>query len=138
SEKEMVESGVTQITTYDAVDRVVRVDHPDDTFSRTEYASWSTTLHDRNDNVVDSPWYQKRINRLIDAELTAAGKDPAREAQAAQQTAAHTRTPLSRHEDPLGRPILDVEHAGFDSSNQPILYHTVKVRDVSGGVRKID
>ncbi len=137
NEKELVESGVTRIQSYDPIDRVVRIDYPDATFSRTDFGSWKVTTHDRNDTVLDSAWYDRRIHRLIDAKLIAAGKDPAREAQAAAQTAAHAATPLTRYLDPLGRPILDLEDDGLDAANNKILYRTIHNRDVDGNVLAI-
>jgi len=138
SEKELVESGVTLLKSYDPVDRVVRVDYPDGTFSRTEFGPWKVAAYDRNDTVLESAWYRRRINHEIDAALTAAGKDPVREAEAAAQTADHAATPLTRHFDPFGRPTLDVEHDGLDDANQALLYSTIHVRDVDGNVLEIE
>ena len=50
---------------------------PDGTFSKVEFDSWKQTVYDANDTILESSWYLNRTNRLIDAELIAAGKDPA-------------------------------------------------------------
>lgn len=129
--KELVESGVTSISSYDPVDRLQRVDYPDGTISRVEIESWRTAEHDRNDTVMQSAWHQRRVGRLIDAELMAAGRDPQREEQAARQTEAHAGTPLTRHLDPLSRPVLEVHHNRDDAGNDRLL-RTTNVRDVDG------
>lgn len=134
SYRELVETGVTPVTTYDPVGRVVRVDHPDGTFLRKDHASWQAALWDRNDTVLQSTWYDRRIHRQIDADLTAAGKDPVREAEAATRAAEHAATPETTYFDALGRPILTVQHNGLDPSSQPILHRTRSRRDVQGRV----
>ncbi len=130
--KELVESGVTSIKSYDPVDRLQRIDHPDGTFSRVETGPWHTAEHDRNDTVLQSSWHQRRVDRLIDAELLAAGRDPQREEQAARQTEAHAGTPLTRHLDAVGHPVLEVHHNGRDDAGNDRLLLTTYVRDVEG------
>lgn len=134
SYRELVETGVTPVTTYDPVGRVARIDYPDGTFLRKDRGSWRAALWDRNDTVVQSTWYDQRINRRIDAELIAAGKDPGREAEAAARAAEHAATPETTYFDAQGRPILAVQHNGLDLSSQPILYRTHTRRDVQGRV----
>jgi YD repeat-containing protein len=137
AQRALVESGVTKLSSYDSVDRLVRVDHPDGTFTRAVHGAWSVAEHDRNDTLLDSAWYQRRVNHLIDAELIAAGKDPTREAQAATQTASHAGTPRVRHLDTLGRPVLELEDNGRDGADQEILFPTIRVRDVDGNVLEV-
>jgi RHS repeat-associated protein len=132
TEKQLVAAGVTRIHFYDPIDRLVRVDQPDGSFSRTTYGPWAVVEEDRNDTVLESRWYDERINRRIDVKLVAAGKDPVREAAAAAQAAEHANTPLTRHLDPLGRPAVETQHAGADSGGQPLLFHTAFRRDLSG------
>lgn len=134
SYRELVETGVTAVTTYDPVGRVVRVDHPDGTFLRKDHGAWKAALWDRNDTVLQSAWYDRRINRMIDAALIATGKDPVREAEAAGRAAQHTATPEMTYADALGRPLVQVEHNGLDPLSQPILYRTHSRRDVQGRV----
>jgi len=132
TEKQLVAAGVTRIHRYDPIDRLVRVDQPDGSFSRTRYGPWSAVEEDRNDTVLESRWYDERIHRKIDVKLVAAGKDPVREAAAAAQAAEHANTPLTRHLDPLGRPVVETQHAGTDGGGQPVLFHTAYRRDLSG------
>src|SRR6185436_6868427 len=131
---ELVETGVTAVRFYDPADRLVRMDHPDGTFLRKDHAAWKAATWDRNDTVLQSAWYDRRINRLIDAELIAAGKDPVREAEAAAAAAQHAGTPLTAHFNALGHTMLEVEHNGFDLAAQPILYPTFSRCDVQGRV----
>ena len=74
--KELVETGVTPLMYYDALGRLAKTEMPDGTFSRTVFGAWKQIRYDANDTVLESPWYHKRVNRLIDAELIAEGKDP--------------------------------------------------------------
>jgi RHS repeat-associated protein len=124
--------GVTVVRTYDAIDRLIRVDHPDGTFTRRDHTGWSVIDWDRNDTALDSAWYDRRFHRKIDAELIADGKDPSREAEAAARAAEHAGTPRAHHFDALGRAILDVQHAGFDPASLPILVATATALDVEG------
>ncbi|MEO5900845.1 MAG: SpvB/TcaC N-terminal domain-containing protein, partial [Ilumatobacteraceae bacterium] len=110
--RDLVESGVTKVQHFDPVDRVVRVDHPDGTFADVILGAWSTVDRDRNDNVLRSPWHDDRVGRRLDAALVAAGRDPGREAAAAQQAEAYADTPRVRHLDPAGRAVDDVVDAG--------------------------
>ena len=130
--RELVETGVAKIREYDPIDRLVRVEHPDATFELTEYGPWSVSEYDANDTIKRSRWHELRVNHEIDAALVAAGKDPNREAAAAAQTEAHAETPLRRHLDPLSRPVLEVQHAGFDAAGVPRLRATTYRRDLGG------
>lgn len=108
--KELVETGVTVLFYYDPSGRMIKKEFPNSTVSRTEFDSWKQADYDQNDTVKDTSWYDDRINNLIDAELIAAGKDPAREKVAAERAGEHHDTPAVRHFDTLGRPVLLVEH----------------------------
>ncbi|HEY9196973.1 MAG TPA: toxin TcdB middle/N-terminal domain-containing protein, partial [Mucilaginibacter sp.] len=60
-EKEMVELGVTAIIHYDPLNRVVRTDLPNKTFSKVEFTPWLQKTFDVNDTVGQSDWYKLRI-----------------------------------------------------------------------------
>lgn len=137
SQKEIVESGVTPLLYYDPLGRMFRMVAPDTTFSRVEFDAWKQTVYDQNDTVLQSPWYVKRFNRLIDAELTAVGKDPMKEKQAAEKAALHADTPSSQHFDSLARPVLLVEHNGKDAFNNDILYFSQTELDIEGNMRSV-
>ncbi len=108
--KELVETGSTPKRYYDALGRLVKTEMPDGSFSAIRFDSWKQAHYDANDTILDTSWYTKRTNRLIDAELRAEGKDPAREKEAADNAAGHANTPIVEHFDVLGRPVLSVEH----------------------------
>ena len=108
--KELIEIGVSSIYFYDALGRIVKIQSPDDSFSKIEFDSWQQKIYDANDTILDSNWYINRINRLIDTELTQDDKDPIKEKKAAEKAAKHANTPKAIHLDTLGRAILYVDH----------------------------
>ena len=106
----MARIGVTPISTYDALGRPVRVDHPDGTFARVEVTSWATRQFDQNDTVLDSQWFADR-----------GSPDPGTEPEplldldrrSAWLAAHHANTPSRTDTDALGRPIRFVsDHGG--------------------------
>ena len=135
--KELVENGVTPVLYYDPLGRLRKTEMPDGTFNRTEFDAWKQSVYDQNDTVLESAWYHNRINRLIDAELTAAGKDPGREKLAAGQAAGHAGTPVTRHFDPLGRPVHSVEHNKHLITGADEFYHTRAALDAEGNLRGV-
>ncbi|WP_317851486.1 SpvB/TcaC N-terminal domain-containing protein [Neobacillus bataviensis] len=136
-QKELVEIGVTPIMYYDAPGRLIRTKMPDGTLSRTEFDSWKQAVYDQNDTVLESTWYSKRINRLIDAELIAEGKDPEREKAAADKAARHAGSPNVLHLDTLGRPVLLIEHNKDLTTNDDEFYLTIVELDIEGNLRKL-
>lgn len=134
--KEVVETGVTSILFYDAVGRLIKTEFPDQTFSKTEFDSWKQSFYDRNDTVTETLWFDQRFNRLIDAELIAAGKDPAREKIAAEKAAEHAVTPVVQHFDTLGRLVLQIEH-NKDSLGADEFCQTLAVLDIEGNLRAV-
>lgn len=132
SAKELVEQGVTPVMHYDAPGRLIRTDYPDGTFSRTVFDSWKQMAYDQNDTSVDSDWYNLRFNRLIDTELTAAGKDPAKEEQAAIKASTHYNTPTAMYLDSMGRPVLTVETDEYATE-----YRTILILDIENNLRQV-
>jgi RHS repeat-associated protein len=96
SEADLVEHGVAPMVSYDPLDRVVRTDFPDGTFSSVQFDPWTQRSWDANDNVLASAWYAMRSELPAD--------DPAR--RAARLAAAHAGTPSVAHLDSLGRPVV--------------------------------
>jgi len=135
--KELVETGVTPILYYDAVGRLIKTEMPDTTFSKTEFDSWKQSIYDPNDMVLESSWYHKRANHLIDAELIAAGKDPDREKTAADKAAKHANTPNVQHFDTLGRPVLSVDHNKHLKADEDQFYLTRVNLDIEGNLRRV-
>jgi len=135
--KELVETGVTPIMYYDPVGRLIRAEMPDGTLSRTEFDSWKQVVYDPNDTVQESSWYQNRINHLLDAELTSAGKDPAKEKTAAEKAARHADTPAVQHFDTLGRSVLSIDHNKDITTEADEFYHTRVNPDIEGNLRSV-
>jgi RHS repeat-associated protein len=134
--KELVETGVTPLLYYDAIGRLSKTEFPDRTFSKTEVDSWKQTVYDQNDTVLETEWFDRRFNHLIDAELIAAGKDPNREKLAAEKAAKHAGTPTTQHFDTLGRSVLQVEH-NKDAAEADVFHHTLTELDLEGNLRRI-
>lgn len=132
---ELVETGVSPIIYYDPLGRIVRTVMPEETFTRTVFTPWKRVVYDVNDNVTLSPWYLKRINNEIDAQLIAEGKDPLREKEAAIQSATHDNTPFTMHLDPLNRDIFGVEHNVVEEVNE--FYHTFTEMDIEGNILSV-
>ncbi|BBB92590.1 MAG TPA: SpvB/TcaC N-terminal domain-containing protein [Methylomusa anaerophila] len=135
--KELVETGVTPIMYYDAPGRLIKTEMADGTLSRTEFDSWKQVIYDQNDTILESSWYYNRTNRLIDAELIAAGKDPEREKTAADKATKHAGTPNVQHFDTLGRPVLSVDHNKHLQAGEDEFYLTRAELDIEGNLRKV-
>lgn len=103
-EKEMVELGVTSVMHYDPLNRVIRTDLPNKTFSKVEFTPWQQVSYDANDTATDSGWY-------IDlGSPDPSGAEPAdADKRAAWLAAKHYNTPTIAHLDTLGRTFLTVE-----------------------------
>jgi RHS repeat-associated protein len=133
-QKELVETGVTPVIYYDALGRVIKTEFSDATSARTEFDSWKHRVFDQNDTILESPWHTNRVGHLIDAELIAQGKDPAREKLSAEKAAKHADTPTVLHTDTLGRPVLQIEH-NRDLLGSDVFYQTKKILDIEGNLR---
>lgn len=135
---ELVATGVSAELTYDAAGRLIRTDMPDGTFLTAGFNPWQVTNWDVGDNVADSRWHAERVGRLIDAELLAQGRDPAREAEAAVAAAdTYADTQSTVLMDAEGRPILALDHLGFDGNGRSVLVPTSIVLDVEGNVLEV-
>lgn len=143
--KELIERGVTPIIYYDAVGRNIRTELPDGTFTKVEFDSWRQMSFDQNDTVMDSQWYNDRINNRIDAALIAAGKAPAKEKAAAKKAAKHYNTPSIVHLDSLGRSVLSIAHNRIDEKDangnvvntKDEFYSTLIHLDIEGNAQKV-
>ena len=116
-ESELVEWGVTSITSYDPLNRATLVENPNGTLRRTEFDSWHTVSADENDTVLASDWYAARVGGALGAA----------EAEAATKAAAHAETPASTDLDPLGRTFRSVADNGTYGR-----YSTVLELDIDG------
>ena len=129
----LVERGVTPIIYYDALGRNVKTELPDGTFTTVAFDSWQQTSYDANDTVMDSSWYDDKINSPVGAEVIAA-----------QKAAVHHNTPAVLHLDTLGRPVLSIAHNRREEDNGeggfiPIdeWYSTVITLDIEGNARSV-
>ncbi|MGV3764393.1 SpvB/TcaC N-terminal domain-containing protein [Parapedobacter sp.] len=130
--RELVETGVTPVMYYDALGRLVKTEMPDGTFSKVEFDAWKQVAYDANDTVLETDWYHRRSNRLMDAELLADGKDPGREKQAADKAAEHANTFGITHFDTLGRSVCSVEHNRDLQTGDSLFYYTTVALDAEG------
>jgi RHS repeat-associated protein len=135
--KELVETGVSPISYYDPVGRLIKIENPNRTFSSITFDSWKKSVYDASDNVTASSWWMDRTNRLIDAQLTVEGKDPAKEKEAADKAAKHAGTPGVFHFDPIGRPVLSIDINKNLVTNADEFYKTKLVVDTEGNLRKV-
>ncbi len=140
--KELVETGVSPTLYYDSLGRLIKTIMPDQSFSKVDFDSWHEEHFDQNDTVVDSRWYQERINRSIDTDLLALGKNPVFERIAAEKAAEHHNTPNAIYLDSMSRPILSLSHNAWDVIGKEMLYlnfveldiesNAISVRDARG------
>ena len=122
SEPAIVETGVTPVLHYDPLDRLVRTDLPDGTFSRAEFATWEQRNFDQDDTVLESAWYADRNSP------DPTGSEPANaERRAAWLAAKHAGTPSVEYLDAQGRPFYGVADNGTRGR-----YATLTVFDVLG------
>ncbi|SNX67457.1 RHS repeat-associated protein [Cereibacter ovatus] len=134
---ELVATGVSATLTYDPLGRLLRTDLPDGTHLATRFDPWSVTRFDPGDRVAASRWHDDRIARRIDAQLLAQGRDPLREAEAAAAALSYADTPATVLLDSLARPVLALDHAGFDAGGGAVLFATTILRDVEGNVHEV-
>ena len=126
SAKELVETGVTPVLHYDALDRVIRTDLPDGSFTSSEVGAWRQIKSDQNDNVLASAWHAARIFGALDQD----------EKNAAEKAELHDSTPALAHVDSMGRTILTVEHNRWrdrkTSAIREEFPETLRMLDVEG------
>jgi RHS repeat-associated protein len=103
-ESDLVDWGVTAITRYDPLGRVIRVDNPNGTYRTVEFDPWHTVSSDENDTVLGSAWYAARTTGPLSTNPN--------EAAAAAKAAAHASTPATNDLDTLGRTFRTVADNG--------------------------
>ncbi|MEA2346154.1 MAG: hypothetical protein QOF63_4323, partial [Thermoanaerobaculia bacterium] len=122
SEPEMAQTGVTPVIHYDPLQRAIRTDLPDGTFTTLDFNPWRLVTADVNDNVLASRWYAERRRLPLG--------DPER--RAADLAAQHAGTPAVGHFDTLGRAFL-VELDNGSAGKRRSLHD----RDIQGNTRSI-
>ncbi len=131
-EADLVECGVTPIIHYDPLERVIRTDLPNGTFSKVEFDPWYQETWDNNDTVLESQWYVDRGSPDRNA------PEPTdRETRAAWLTAKHANTPTVVYLDVLGRTFLTIADNGIDSSGSEQKYETQIELDIEGNQRSV-
>jgi len=114
NETAVVQTGVTPIIHYDALDRVVRTELPNGTESRVEFDPWQQISSDPNDTVLGTTWYSDRHSP------DPTGPTPSDPEQRAAYLAARTaNTPTTTQFDALGRPFLVTEINRTWTDNTP-------------------
>jgi RHS repeat-associated protein len=94
--------GVSSLTVYDALGRVVMEHLPNGTFTRATYGAWEITREDANDTVLESAYRRRREGLAID--------DPER--QALEHARAHAGTATTTFLDPQGREVGSLTRGG--------------------------
>lgn len=115
AESDLVEWGVTGVSRFDPMNRVIRVDKPDGTYRSTEFDAWQQIVSDENDTVLDSAWYAARKD----------GGRGASQQAAASKAAAHAGTPQVSDLDVLGRVFRTVEDGPTGSM---VTVHTLDIQ----------
>ena len=134
SEPAIVETGVTPILHYDPLDRLIRTDFPDGSYSQVEFSAWDQKNFDQNDTVLDSDWYADR------GSPDPIGNEPNNpETRAAWLAAKHAGTATEMHLDALGRPFYSIADNGVQGSyathtELDILGNPLSVTDARGHV----
>ena len=118
-ESDLVEWGVTAVTSYDPLNRAIRVDKPDGSYTSVQFGPWRTLDYDENDNVLSSSWYAARRSGQL-------GGD---QQDAAAKAKADANTPSVTDFDTLGRVFRAV--ADNSTAGQ---YQTILTLDISGRV----
>jgi RHS repeat-associated protein len=153
--------GVSSISFYDPVNRVVAVLHPNHTWEKTVFDAWMQTSWDVNDTILFNPtqdqsvrdyfikvnstvytptWYDLRTKPEHANDLKKWYPDPNTrnaEQQAADKAKKHHDTPSTVYLDPLGRTIRTDAHNGYDSQNKPILFSTRVIYGIEGNQREV-
>ncbi len=132
TERELVEWGVTPIIHYDPLERVIRTDLPNGTFSKVEFDAWQQSTWDENDTVLESGWYADR------GSPNPASPEPGnQETRAAWLAAKHANTPTLAHLDTLARTFLTIADNGLATDGTAQNYETRVELDIEGNQRSV-
>jgi RHS repeat-associated protein len=136
SEATVVQTGVTPIIHYDALDRVVRTELPNGTESDVEFDAWQQISSDPNDTVIGTAWWiQRGRPKVTDPEPGTP------EQRAAWLATRHAGTPKVTELDALGRSFLVTEqlrtYVEDGTSFTDAFFETRMVLDVEGNALAI-
>lgn len=157
-DEELTDTGVSPVTFYDPIGRVVATLHADHSYDKIAITPWGQTLSDGNDTVLSDPrtdpdtadllagyfarqpadwktWHQLRVG----PGLGDSPEDVAAARAAARQTESHASTPLRVFADPLGRTFLTVADNGQGGlarsrTDHDVLGNELRVTDARGNV----
>ncbi|WP_221633180.1 SpvB/TcaC N-terminal domain-containing protein [Microcystis aeruginosa] len=132
TELDLVEWGVTPIIHYDPLERVIRTDLPNGTFSKVEFDAWQQTTWDENDTVLESDWYRDR-----GSPAPTAPEPSNQETRAAWLAAKHADTPTVAHLDTLARTFLTIADNGLATDGTAQKYQTRVELDIEGNQRSV-
>jgi RHS repeat-associated protein len=143
--------GVSPVTFYDPLGRVVATLHPNHTWQKVVFDPWRQETWDVNDTALVAdpkadPDVGSFFQRLADTEYLptwyaqrqggARGMD---EQDAAAKTAVHSATPSLAHADSLGRTFLTLAHNKFVRNGATVeeKYATRAELDIEGNQREV-
>ena len=132
TELDLVEWGVTPIIHYDPLERVIRTDLPNGTFSKVEFDAWQQFTWDENDTVLESQWYRDR-----GSPAPTAPEPGNQETRAAWLAAKHANTPTIAHLDTLARTFLTIADNGLAPDSTAQKYETWVELDIEGDQRSV-
>jgi YD repeat-containing protein len=140
-----IKVGVSPLTIYDPVGRVVVVLHPDHSLEKTVVIdAWSLATYDVNDNVLipnpkNDPVVGHYFDTLPDREylpswydVRSVGQLGTVERDATAKAAAHADTPSISHIDPMGREIL---HLDDNEAEKFATHFSIDIQGKQRGVR---
>jgi RHS repeat-associated protein len=151
-------AGVSAVTFYDPIERVVATLHPNHTYEKTVYEAWKQVTFDANDTVaahametgdprtdpdirgyveehfktlpsVWRTWHQERIG----------GEQGPQERAAARRSAIHANTPTTVHFDVLARPFATEARNRFERAGVTVdeTHLTRSTLDVEGNLQEL-
>lgn len=122
-----------EVTRYDPLGRIVRVDTPKGFFSKREYTSWVWRMYDEDDTVKDSRYYKEHFSTA-----------PPDEKDALEKASVFENTPTEDVLDNRGRRFLQVQINVWDEQDDgtgatggvqgPFYLTTFYILDAAGNV----
>ncbi|HEU4583743.1 MAG TPA: SpvB/TcaC N-terminal domain-containing protein [Polyangiaceae bacterium] len=154
-EREMTDTGVSQIRFHDPLGRLVATLLPNDTYEKVVIEGWKQSAFDANDTVAargaqtgdprTDPDIAGFVRRYFDGQPAfqtwyaqrAAGQLGSAERAAALKAAVHAGTPTVSHSDPLARTFLKVAQNRLERDGELIeTRHATRIElDIEGNIR---
>lgn len=99
--EELRHFGVSSLSRYDSVGRLIRTHLPNGTLTRVEFTPWEVRNYDPNDTVQEDDSSYRILRELL--------LDDNPEKQALRKAQAHADTPEITQLDPLGREVVQIQ-----------------------------